>query len=263
MTAEQASLVDSVAPMAPAADPPAEVPGGKLPLLNEMVTAPSFRVVLRGYDARQVDRYAHLVEAELRARTVAHQELAADLHSIALQLDRANEEIAVLRRRPTVDDEVAFKHLGPRVEQILVDAHAEAEEVVAAATRSADELRARNQEQLDAIRAEYEQAVATYEEHRRWLREEEERWARLLSSRQEQVTRAEHYRRKVQEDAEAILASATQQGERVVDSAMARAEEVLAQANTEAARIRAAAESARGADHDEPVLEGGQERRDG
>lgn len=233
--------MDAVAPMAPAADPPAEIPGGKLPLLNELVTAPSFRIALRGYDTREVDRYAHLVEAELAARAAAHRELAADVRSLADQLDHANEEVAVLRRRPAVDDEIAFKHLGPRVEQILTDAHAEAEEVLAAASRSAQELRDSNQDELAALRAEHERAVADYEEHRRWLREEEERWTRLLRSRQEQVTRAEHYRRKLQEGAEEILASATQQQERLIASAMARSEEIIAQAHARAEEIRAAA----------------------
>ena len=146
--------MDTVAPMAPPADPPTEVPGGKLPLLNELVTAPSFRIGLRGYDTREVDRYAHLVEAELAARAAAHRELAADVRSLAEQLDRANEEVAVLRRRPAVDDEIAFKHLGPRVDQILSDAHAEADDIVASATRTAEQTRAKYQGELDALRAQ-------------------------------------------------------------------------------------------------------------
>jgi cell division septum initiation protein DivIVA len=220
------------------------VPGAKLPVLEGLVTAPAFRVAFRGYDAGQVDRYARLVEAELRAAKLAQRELAADVRSLADQIDRAHEELAVLRRRPSVDDAVAFRHLGPRVEQILAEAHAEADEIRAAASRSAEELRTSSAEQLQAVRAEHDRAVAEFEQRRSWLREEEERWTRLLRSRQEQVTRAEHYRHKVQEGAEEILASATLQHQRVVASALARSEEILAQAAAQADQIRDAARRA-------------------
>jgi cell division septum initiation protein DivIVA len=209
--------------------------------MTDLVTAPAFRVAFRGYDSGQVDRYARLVEAELRAAKVAQRELAADVRSLAEQLDRAHEELALLRRRPSVDDTVAFRHLGPRVEHILAEAHAEADEIRSAATRSVQELRTGSQEQLRAVQEEYARVVAEFDQRRRWLREEEERWTRLLRSRQEQVTRAEHYRHKVQEGAEEMLESATLQHERVVASALARCEEMLARASAQAAEIRDAA----------------------
>jgi cell division septum initiation protein DivIVA len=218
------------------------VPGGALPLMSELVTAPAFRVAFRGYDTKQVDRYAHLIEAELEATKHAHAELAADLRSLADQLDRAHEELAVLRRRPSVDDAIAFRHLGPRVEEILANANAEADEILAAARRRAQELQASSEQQVGAVRAEHAREAAEFEERRRWLREEEERWTRLLRSRQEQVTRAEHYRRKVQEGAEQILTSATLQHERVVASALARSEQMLAEATAQAEQIRGAAQ---------------------
>src|SRR5690606_27278224 len=88
---------------------------------------PAFRVGFRGYDTREVDRWARYMQAQVEAARVAHDELTREMRRLAEQLDRANEEIAELRRRPTVDDTIAFRHLGPRVEQILEHAHAEAE----------------------------------------------------------------------------------------------------------------------------------------
>ena len=100
------------------ASPDGDAPEIMLPLMADLrVTVPAFRVALRGYDTREVDRYANLVEAEIEATRAAHRELASDVRSLADQLDRANEELAILRRRPSIDDTVAFRHLGPRVEQ--------------------------------------------------------------------------------------------------------------------------------------------------
>jgi cell division septum initiation protein DivIVA len=242
MTAERASLrgrattfVDTSSRGRIVADVSA---GATLPLMSEVATAPSFRVALRGYDTREVDRYAHLVEAELQATKVAHRELAADVRSLADQLDRATEELAILRRRPSVDDTIAFRHLGPRVEQILADAHAEADEIRAAASRAAEEVRSAAEEQVRAIQEEHVRVATDFAAHRRWLHDEDDRWVRLLRSRQEQVTRAEHYRRKIQEGAEEILDAATREHERVLASALARAEEMLDQATAQADQIR-------------------------
>lgn len=212
--------------------------GATLPLMAEVVTAPSFRIGLRGYDTREVDRYAHVMEAELDAAKVAQRELAADVRSLADQLDRAHEELAVLRRRPSVDDTITFRHLGPRVEQILAEASAEADEIRAAASRAADQLRVDTEEQLRDLRENHAQLAVEFEQHRQWLHDEDERWTRLLRSRQEQVARAEHYRRKVQEGAEEILAAANAEHDRIVASALARCEQMLQEASAQAEQIR-------------------------
>ncbi len=252
MTAERAPLRASAAVGIRAGSPGPAVRGGPvqdtsaadvsagptLPLMDEIPSVPTFRMTLRGSDTREVDRYTHLIEAELEAAKAAHRELAADMRSLAEQLDRANEELAVLRRRPSVDDTIAFRHLGPRVEQILADAHAEADEILATAVRSAHELQAESDERVRGVREEHDRIVAEFEAHRRWLHEEDERWTRLLRSRQEQVARAEHYRRKIQQSAEEILESATLQHQRVVASALARSEQILDEATARAARIR-------------------------
>ena len=215
--------------------------GETLPLLAEVVTVPSFRIGLRGYDTREVDRYAHVMEAELEAAKAAHRELAADVRSLADQVDRAHEELAVLRRRPSVDDAIAFRHLGPRVEQILAEAAAEADEIRAAASRAAEALRVETLEQLRGAREDHAQLATEFEQRRQWLHDEDERWTRLLRSRQEQVARAEHYRRKVQEGAEEILAAANAEHDRIVSSALARCEQMVEEAALQADEIREAA----------------------
>lgn len=222
--------------------------GDALPLMSELVTAPSFRIGFRGYDPRQVDRYTQLMEAQLEAGKVAQRELAADVRSLSEQLDRAHEELAVLRRRPTVDDTISFRHLGPRVEQILADAHAEAEAIVDASNRSAQELRERTEEKLRTTREQQARAVSEFESHRRWLHEEEARWTRLLHARKDAVARADEYRRRVRREAEELLEAATAQHERLVASALARTEQMLAQASNQAAAIREAARRAAIAD---------------
>jgi hypothetical protein len=233
-----------------------------LPLMSELETAPSFRIAFRGYDAREVDRWTKVMEAKVEAARVAHRELAADVRSLADQLDRAHEELAVLRRRPSVDDKVGFRHLGPRVEQILAEAHAEADEIVRSANASAQELRQHTEEQLRTTREMHARAVAEYEAHRRWLQEEELRWSRLLRSRKEAADRADEYRVRVRRDAEELLETATAQHERVVAAALARTEHLLNEATTQAAAIREAAHRSALAEQEAAVAERAEAERE-
>ena len=212
-----------------------------LPLLDEVVTAPAFRVAFRGYDAHEVDRYTQRVEAELEASLSAQRELAADVRSLNAQLDRAREEVAVLRRRPAVDDRIGFQHLGPRVEQILADAQAEADQIRRSAAEAAATLRERTDAYVRRVEAEHERTLARLAAKREWLIEQERGWSRHLATRQRAVARAEDYRRRIREGAEELLEAATVQHERVVTSALRRGEHILAQASIQAASIRYAA----------------------
>jgi cell division septum initiation protein DivIVA len=222
--------------------------GETLPLMSELITAPSFRVGMRGYDPREVDRWVKYMETQVSAAKNAHRELAADVRSLADQLDRAHEELAVLRRRPSIDDTIAFRHLGPRVEQILADAHAEADEILRSARASADELRVRTEEHLRTTREQHTRADEESEAHRKWLQEEEQRWSRLLQTRKSAAERADEYRRRVRRDAEDLLEAATTQHERIVASAIERSEQMLAQATAETTAQREGAQRAIAAD---------------
>ena len=209
-----------------------------LPLLREVTTMPSFRVAFRGYDAREVDRYAHHVEAEIEAAAAIQRDLAADVRSLTDQLAKAHEELSTLRRRPTVDDTVSFRHLGPRVEQILAGAHAEAEAIRHAANDNAAWLREATDAHVRAVEAKHSRTLAGLEERERWMRAEEERLTQRLRTRQGAVARAEQYRDRLREDAEQLLAAAQQQHERVVASALAHAEQTRSRALAQAQEIR-------------------------
>lgn len=239
-------------PAAPQSDPnalaAAPAAGETLPLMSELITAPSFRVAMRGYDSREVDRWVRFMETQVATAKNAQRELAAEVRSLADQLDRAHEELAVLRRRPSVDDTIAFRHLGPRVEQILSDAHAEADEILRSARSAADELRVRTEEQLRTAREQHTRADEESEAHRKWLQEEEQRWSRLLNARKNAAERADEYRRRVRRDAEELLEAATAQHERIVASAMARTEQMLAQTSAETTALREGAQRAIEAD---------------
>jgi cell division septum initiation protein DivIVA len=209
-----------------------------LPLLSEVATTPSFRLAFRGYDSREVDRYANYMESEVEAAAAVHQQLAADVRSLTEQLERAHEELAHLRRRPTVDDEVSFRHLGPRVEQILAEAQAEAEAIRAAANEHATREREAAEAHARAVQAEHARAITEAEQRQQQLRNEEERWTLRLRDRQDAVARAEAYRTRVRRDAEELLATAQAQHERVIASALARSEQVLTRAAAWAAQTR-------------------------
>jgi DivIVA domain-containing protein len=215
-----------------------------LPLLDEVVTAPAFRVAFRGYDTAEVDRYASRVEAEIEASLAVQRELAAENRSLLNQLDRAREELAILRRRPTVDDAISFQHLGPRVEQILAQAQAQADEIRRSAAESARTVRARAETYARRVEQEHERVLARHAARRQWLVDEEASWTRRLGARQQAVARADEYRLRLRQDAEELLEAASAQHERVVASALRRSEHILAQASAQAAAIRDSARQA-------------------
>jgi cell division septum initiation protein DivIVA len=215
---------------------------GSLPLLSEVTTMPSFRLAFRGYDAREVDRYAYHVEAEIEAAAAIQRDLAADVRSLTDQLGKAHEELSTLRRRPTVDDTVSFRHLGPRVEQILAEAHAEAEAIRQTANENAAWLREATDAHVRAVEAEHARKVAGYEDRETWMREQEERLTQRLRTRQDAVARAEQYRDKLRTDAERLLAAAQEQHELLVASALALAEHTRARALAQANEVRERAE---------------------
>ena len=213
-----------------------------VPLLREVTTMPSFRVAFRGYDPREVDRYAHHVEAEIEAAAAIQRDLSADVRSLTDQLGKAHEELSTLRRRPAADDAVSFRHLGPRVEQILTEAHAEAEAIRHAANDNAAWLREATDAHVRAVEAEHARTVADYDERERWMRAEEQRLTQRLRTRQDAVARAEEYRDQLRADAEQLLAAAQQQHERLAASVLAHAEQTRARAHARAREIRAHAE---------------------
>ena len=86
-----------------------------LRLASPLETEPSFTLTFRGYNKREVDQYAQITETQLSAAVAERNELAATVRTLTDQLHHAHSELVDLRRRPSVDDKLSFRHLGPRV----------------------------------------------------------------------------------------------------------------------------------------------------
>src|SRR6266545_7951708 len=104
--------------------------GGELFALGGgAVAEPGFDIALRGYERRQVDRYVAQVEAEVAALAGERDEAYAQVQALAGQVHDVQRQMADLRRHTAADAAVSFRHLGPRVEQILALAEEQAEAI--------------------------------------------------------------------------------------------------------------------------------------
>ncbi|MBN1170745.1 MAG: DivIVA domain-containing protein, partial [Micromonosporaceae bacterium] len=122
--------------------------GGIFPLHEDVAPEPGFDTTLRGYDKRQVDRYVTQVEGEIAALTTERNEALAHAHSFSAQVTALEAELAEIRRKLGEGARVTFRHLGPRVEQIL-----------ALAEDQAEAIRAEAVEEIAARRAEAERIL--------------------------------------------------------------------------------------------------------
>src|SRR3954453_4100954 len=113
-------------------------------------TEPSFETALRGYEKKQVERYVARAENEIAALAAEREQAYSQLQAMAAQIDRLQQETSQARRQGGLGTEVSFRHLGPRVEQILALAEEQAEAIKASAT---DDIAARLAE-AERIRAE-------------------------------------------------------------------------------------------------------------
>src|SRR3954462_850166 len=94
---------------------------------GDAATEPSFETALRGYEKKQVERYVARAENEIAALSTEREQAYQQIQAMAAQVDRLGQELTQARRNSGVGAEVSFRHLGPKVEQIL----ATAEEVAA------------------------------------------------------------------------------------------------------------------------------------
>src|SRR5690348_6960209 len=119
---------------------------------GDAATEPSFETALRGYERKQVERYVARAENEIAALAAEREQAYTQIQAMAAQIERLQQEITQVRRNGGVGPEVSFRHLGPRVEQILALAEEQAEAIKASAT---DDIAARLAE-AERIRAEAE-----------------------------------------------------------------------------------------------------------
>ena len=200
----------------------------QLRLASPLETEPTFSTTVRGYNRREVDHYAHIAETQLHAAIGQRDELAARIRTLTDQLHQAHSELVELRRRPKLDDKVSFRHLGPRVEQILAEAELQAEAVRAAAADSLTNERAALAAERAKVGDEFNRMVREYESNQQTRRAEEEiEIAKRLEAVRVEVAEGQSYARKVRAEAEEIISAA-----------QAEARRLIAEANTAAVSIR-------------------------
>src|SRR5258705_13673885 len=96
--------------------------GDLFALGDGVASEPTFELAFRGYNQRQVDEYFQAVEAENVALAAERDSAFDQIQGLAAQIQQLQHELTELRRRGTttvVPSQVSFRHLGPRVEQIL------------------------------------------------------------------------------------------------------------------------------------------------
>src|SRR5262245_18299226 len=110
--------------------------GGDLFALGENVASePVFTINFRGSDKAQVDDYVTRVEGEVATLSAEREEALAQIQALAAQMQGLQMEIAELRRHAVTGGHISFRHLGPRVEQILALAEDQAEAIRAGAVQ--------------------------------------------------------------------------------------------------------------------------------
>jgi cell division septum initiation protein DivIVA len=155
-------------------------------LSDSVPTEPSFELALRGYDKKQVDRYVATVEAEVVTLATEREQAYAQVQALSGQLQQLRVELANMRHRTGTAGRLSFRHLGPRVEQILALAEEQAEAIRAEAREHAAHATHDFETTLTARRDEEEQAderrrvavraeVATAEERARAAQEQARR----------------------------------------------------------------------------------------
>src|ERR1043165_3090247 len=86
---------------------------------GDSATEPSFETALRGYEKKQVERYVSRAENEIATLAAEREDAYRKNDALNAQVERLQQELTQLRRHGGIGPEVSFRHLGPRVEQIL------------------------------------------------------------------------------------------------------------------------------------------------
>jgi cell division septum initiation protein DivIVA len=104
---------------------------------GDAATEPSFETALRGYEKKQVERYVARAENEIAALATEREQAYSQIQAMAAQIERLQQEATQARRQPGLGKDVSFRHLGPRVEQILTLAEEQADDIRAKARDTA------------------------------------------------------------------------------------------------------------------------------
>jgi cell division septum initiation protein DivIVA len=218
-----------------------------------IATERTFDLALRGYSRREVDRYVNLLESQIAVLSSDRQDNESQLRNLSAQLHRAQIELIELRRRPSADN-VSFRHLGPRAEQILTLAEEQA--AVIRAEACDDMTDERNEvhrlfvdakQRAEAIMREAEAEVAHLRAtvNREMALHKENLTAELVrrENRAEQLRQdAQHVLAKAEQEATSITEAAASEAERLRNEGSAQAKALRSKAEEEATALGAAAE---------------------
>src|SRR3954447_9214666 len=114
----------------------------------------TFETALRGYEKRQVDKYVLQVESEVAALAAEREELYQQIAVMNQHLAQLQGELAHVRRGSGPGDSPSYRHLGPKVEQILALAEDQAVELRERVERDIADREAaldRRRDELDAL----------------------------------------------------------------------------------------------------------------
>ena len=145
---------------------------------------PTFEKAFNGYDKKQVDRYVQQVEAEIAALAAEREETYAQITMLNQHVVGLQAELDSARRFVASGDTLSYRHLGPRVEQILALAEEQAEDLRSKVEREFAE----REQSLVALRAQLDaqahDATRNFEASLAARRTEEEQASarRLVSS---------------------------------------------------------------------------------
>src|SRR5262249_23681573 len=85
-----------------------------------------FETALWGYEKKQVNKYIAQIEAELAAGGAEREEGYNQIRVLTQQIAQLQHEVLAARNFVAAGESVSFRHLGPRVEQILALAEEQA-----------------------------------------------------------------------------------------------------------------------------------------
>src|SRR5439155_5843140 len=171
---------------------------------NSMESA--FDVVLRGYPKGQVDKALARVDAIVAAITAERDEAYGQIQALAAQVHEVQMQLAGLRRKTAADAMVSFRHLGPRVEQILTLAEEQAEAIRASAIQDIAAQRTEAERVLTEARAQSHQATRDFEIALAARRHEEEQaTAQRRAAVQGEIAQAQEYAGRLRREAESMV----------------------------------------------------------
>src|SRR4051812_3831675 len=199
---------------------------------GDAATEPSFETALRGYEKKQVERYVSRAENEIAALANERDQAYQQMQAMQAQIERLQQEAAQARRQPGVGAEVSYRHLGPRVEQILALAEEQAEAIKASAT---DDIAARLAE-AERIRAEAEahahDGIRDFEIALAARRAEEQKAdAARRADAEESVRASRQVAEQMRAEAESVLARARAEAQQLTQQTAQQAQQARAEAD--------------------------------